>query len=85
MEHWANAANQGTAAAAAMLGTATPYTAYVVFWLADGRVTAGMNVNTGDVNEHLQRLARRRARIDPARLADPRVPLDDLAAETADA
>ena len=52
---------------------------FIVFWLRDGRVTAGMNVNVWDVNEHLQALVRSGATVDPARLSDPDVPLDDLA------
>ena len=52
---------------------------FVVFWLADGRVLAGMNVNIWDVNEQIQRLVRAGLPIDPARLADPAVPLDDAA------
>ena len=53
---------------------------FIAFWLRDGRVTAGMNVNIWDVNEHLQELVRSGARVDPDRLRDPDVPLDELAA-----
>ena len=52
--------------------------AFIAFWMADGRVTAGMNVNTWDVTAPIQQLIRSRAVIDPARLADPDVPLDSL-------
>jgi 3-phenylpropionate/trans-cinnamate dioxygenase ferredoxin reductase subunit len=52
---------------------------FIAFWLRDGRVTAGMNVNVWDVNEHLQELARSGASVDPDRLRDPDVPLDELA------
>jgi 3-phenylpropionate/trans-cinnamate dioxygenase ferredoxin reductase subunit len=52
---------------------------FIAFWLRDGRVTAGMNVNVWDVNEHLQALVRSGASIDPERLRDPDVPLDELA------
>ena len=52
---------------------------FVAFWLRDDRVVAGMNVNVWDVNESVQRLIRSRAVVDPARLADPAVPLEALA------
>jgi 3-phenylpropionate/trans-cinnamate dioxygenase ferredoxin reductase component len=52
---------------------------FIAFWLRDGRVAAGMNVNIWDVNEHIQELVRSGARVDRARLRDPDVPLDELA------
>jgi 3-phenylpropionate/trans-cinnamate dioxygenase ferredoxin reductase subunit len=52
---------------------------FIAFWLREGRVTAGMNVNIWDVNEHLQELVRSGASVDPDRLRDPGVPLDELA------
>jgi 3-phenylpropionate/trans-cinnamate dioxygenase ferredoxin reductase component len=52
---------------------------FIAFWLRDGRVAAGMNVNVWDVNEHLQELVRSGATVDGARLRDPDVPLDELA------
>jgi 3-phenylpropionate/trans-cinnamate dioxygenase ferredoxin reductase component len=52
---------------------------FIAFWLRDGRVTAGMNVNVWDVNEHLQELVRSGATVDADRLRDPDVPLDELA------
>jgi 3-phenylpropionate/trans-cinnamate dioxygenase ferredoxin reductase component len=114
VEHWANALNQGPAAARAMLGRTEPYDRLpyffsdqydvgmeysglvdpdaplvvrgdlaareaIVFWLGDdGAVMAGMNINVWDVNEHVQALIRSRAAVDPGRLADPDVPLEDL-------
>ena len=114
VEHWANALNQGPAAARSMLGRNAPYERLpyffsdqydvgmeysgladpgapivvrgdltareaVVFWLGDnGSVLAGMNVNVWDVNEQVQALIRSRATVDPARLADPGVPLEGL-------
>jgi 3-phenylpropionate/trans-cinnamate dioxygenase ferredoxin reductase subunit len=51
---------------------------FIAFWMRDGRVVAGMNVNVWDVNEQVQRLIRSRAQLDPARLADEDVPLDAL-------
>ncbi|MFI9271302.1 NAD(P)/FAD-dependent oxidoreductase [Kitasatospora sp. NPDC052896] len=53
---------------------------FIAFWLADGRVLAGMNVNVWDVVEPIQDLIRSRRPVDPAALADPDVPLADLSA-----
>src|SRR3984885_3956939 len=88
VEHWANALNQGPAAARAMLGEDVSYDRipyffsdqydvgmeysgyatswddvvfrgdreggeFIAFWLRDGRVVAGMNVNVWDVNGHV--------------------------------
>lgn len=111
VEHWANALNQGPAAARNMLGAGAPYDRLpyffsdqydagmeysglasaadevvirgdesarelIAFWVAEGRVLAGMNLNVWDVNDRVQELIRSRAVVDPARLADPDVPLD---------
>jgi 3-phenylpropionate/trans-cinnamate dioxygenase ferredoxin reductase subunit len=116
VEHWANALNQGPAAARAMLGEAVSYdrTPYffsdqydvgmeysgfatewdevvfrgdpaarelIAFWLAGGRVVAGMNVNVWDVNEHVQALIRSEQTVDAAALADPHTPLESLIAQ----
>ncbi|WP_249715082.1 NAD(P)/FAD-dependent oxidoreductase [Rhizomonospora bruguierae] len=51
---------------------------FIAFWLADGRVLAGMNVNVWDVTEPIEALVRSGRAVDPARLADPAVPLADL-------
>ncbi|GEL17746.1 NAD(P)/FAD-dependent oxidoreductase [Pseudonocardia asaccharolytica] len=51
---------------------------FVAFWLSDGRVLAGMNVNVWDVTDDIQRLVRSGAPVDPDRLADPGVPLSEL-------
>jgi 3-phenylpropionate/trans-cinnamate dioxygenase ferredoxin reductase subunit len=51
---------------------------FIAFWVRDGRVTAGMNVNVWDVNEQLQALVRAGATVDPERLRDPDVALDSL-------
>jgi 3-phenylpropionate/trans-cinnamate dioxygenase ferredoxin reductase subunit len=114
-EHWANALNEGAAAARAMLGhevsfddipyfytdqfdLGMEYSGYgpltrgakvvyrgnkagrefIAFWVADGKVVAGMNVNVWDVNEQVQRIIRSGAKIDEARLADESVPLEEL-------
>lgn len=49
---------------------------FLAFWLRDGRVSAGMNVNVWDVNDDLRALVGRT--VDPAALRDPGVPLTDL-------
>ncbi len=114
-EHWANALNEGPAAARSMLGQAEsfddiPYFytdqfdlgmeysgygplaagaqvvyrgdresgAFIAFWVADGRVVAGMNVNVWDVNDDVQGIIRRANAVDLAKLADPDVPLAEL-------
>ncbi|WP_127794078.1 NAD(P)/FAD-dependent oxidoreductase [Agromyces sp. LHK192] len=56
---------------------------YVAFWLADGRVVAGMNVNVWDVNPLVQRLIRSERVVSRDELADPSVPLDALAGDGA--
>jgi len=117
VEHWANALNQGPAAARRMLGSdetharlpyffsdqydvGMEYSGYatswdkvvfrgdtaarefVAFWLKGGRVLAGMNVNVWDVTEPIQALIRSGEPVDESRLADPGVPLEDLAVRT---
>ena len=118
VEHWANALNQGPAAARSMLGEEVSYEripyffsdqyevgmeysgyaeswdevvlrgdpgageGFVAFWLRDGRVLAGMNVNVWDVNQHVQDLIRAARPMDPRALADPGTPLDSLPALT---
>jgi 3-phenylpropionate/trans-cinnamate dioxygenase ferredoxin reductase component len=114
VEHWANALEQGPAAARAMLGQDLSYDRvpyffsdqydvgmeyaghsrpddevvfrgdpatreFIAFWLRDGRVAAGMNVNVWDVNEHIQALVRSGMTVDVARLTDPDVALDEIA------
>ena len=113
VEHWANALNQGPAAARAMLGGEVSYDRipyffsdqydvgmeysgyatswdevvfrgdreggeFIAFWLADGRVVGGMNVNVWDVNEHVQALIRSRRSVDVGALTDPDTQLDSL-------
>ncbi|MCS5734033.1 NAD(P)/FAD-dependent oxidoreductase [Herbiconiux daphne] len=51
---------------------------FVAFWLHEGRVVAGMNVNVWDVNETVQRIIRGGAVVDPVALADTSVPLDEF-------
>jgi 3-phenylpropionate/trans-cinnamate dioxygenase ferredoxin reductase subunit len=116
VEHWANALNQGPAAARAMLGDAAEYDRlpyffsdqydvgmeysgyarswdqvvfrgepdsgeFVAFWLREGIVVAGMNVNVWDVNQHVQALIRARQPVEVAVLADTDTPLESLAGE----
>jgi 3-phenylpropionate/trans-cinnamate dioxygenase ferredoxin reductase component len=118
VEHWANALEQGPAAARAMLGREVSYDKvpyffsdqydvgmeysghsegadrvvfrgdpatreFIAFWLRDGRVLAGMNVNLWDVADPIQALVRWGGRVDPDRLADPDAALDDTAALSA--
>jgi 3-phenylpropionate/trans-cinnamate dioxygenase ferredoxin reductase subunit len=52
---------------------------FVAFWLSEGRVVAGMNVNVWDVTEPIQGLVRARAEVPVERLTDPAVPLEELA------
>ena len=57
---------------------------FIAFWVAGGRVVAGMNVNVWDVNETVRRFIRTGARVDAARLADESIALDDLLAGAPD-
>jgi 3-phenylpropionate/trans-cinnamate dioxygenase ferredoxin reductase component len=54
---------------------------FIAFWLHDGRVAAGMNVNVWDVNEQIRTLIRSRQIIDVTKLTDPDTPLDSLGVE----
>jgi 3-phenylpropionate/trans-cinnamate dioxygenase ferredoxin reductase subunit len=113
VEHWANALNQGPAAARNMLGAHVAYDRvpyffsdqydvgmeysgyapqwdevvlrgdpaareFIAFWLREGRVLAGMNVNVWDVTDDIQALVRSGQTVDRARLADSDTPLADL-------
>ena len=53
---------------------------FIAFWLRDGRVVAGMNVNVWDVAPAIERLVASRAEVDVRRLTDERRPLEELAA-----
>jgi 3-phenylpropionate/trans-cinnamate dioxygenase ferredoxin reductase subunit len=118
VEHWANALNQGPAAARNMLGRNAPYDnvpyffsdqydigmeyagyatkwdevvfrgdvdarEFIAFWLADGHVVAGMNVNVWDVTDDIQALIRSSATVERDALEDSDTPLDELAASLA--
>jgi 3-phenylpropionate/trans-cinnamate dioxygenase ferredoxin reductase component len=115
VEHWANALNEGPAAARSMLGQDVSYDRvpyfftdqydlgmeysglsgegatvvcrgdvesreFIAFWVRDGRVEAGMNVNVWDVTAPIQDLIRSRSQVPADRLADPDVPLEVLVA-----
>jgi 3-phenylpropionate/trans-cinnamate dioxygenase ferredoxin reductase subunit len=54
---------------------------FLAFWLREGCVVGGMNVNVWDVNEHIQALIRARKPVEVAALTDPGTPLDHLAGE----
>jgi NADPH-dependent 2,4-dienoyl-CoA reductase/sulfur reductase-like enzyme len=51
---------------------------FVAFWLKEGRVLAGMNVNVWDVTEDIQNLIRSGRVLDQEALGDPTVPLRSL-------
>ena len=51
---------------------------FIAFWLSGDRVAAGMNVNVWDVIDPIKALINSGAAVDPARLADPEVPLADV-------
>ncbi len=54
---------------------------FIAFWLREGAVVAGMNVNVWGVADDIDRLVRdglAGARVDRARLADPDAPLGEL-------
>lgn len=62
-------------------GGASVADGFIVFWVKDGRVLAGMNVNVWDVTDDIQALVRAGwagTTVDLDRLEDPKVPLADL-------
>ncbi len=51
---------------------------FVAFWLdADNHLLAGMQVNIWDALDDIKNLIRKKAPVDPDKLADPEVPLSD--------
>ncbi|MEU1044599.1 FAD-dependent oxidoreductase [Streptomyces sp. NPDC005897] len=53
---------------------------FIAFWVKEGRVLAGMNVNVWDVTEPIQQLIRAKTRVDTEALANPHVSLESLVA-----
>ncbi|MFD3921947.1 NAD(P)/FAD-dependent oxidoreductase [Streptomyces sp. NPDC058595] len=53
---------------------------FIAFWLAEGRVLAGMNVNVWDVTDPIRDLVTSGRAVDADELADPDVPLTGLLA-----
>jgi len=53
---------------------------FVAFWLKDGRVVAGMNVNVWDVVDAIKALILSGKQVDRDALTDPAVPLDQVLA-----
>lgn len=51
---------------------------FVAFWIADGRVVAGMNVNVWDVNDRVQELIGSGRKVDLDRLADASIALAEV-------
>jgi 3-phenylpropionate/trans-cinnamate dioxygenase ferredoxin reductase subunit len=51
---------------------------FIAFWLEEGRVRAGMNVNVWDVTDAIQALIRDGRPVQVERLTDPDVPLDQV-------
>jgi 3-phenylpropionate/trans-cinnamate dioxygenase ferredoxin reductase subunit len=51
---------------------------FIAFWLARGRVLAGMNVNIWDVSDTIQAIVRSGRTVDAGRLADPEIPLEEF-------
>ena len=54
---------------------------FIAFWMQDDHVVAGMNVNVWDVSDPIRDIIAGGAVVPDARLADPDVPLADLAAQ----
>ncbi len=50
---------------------------FIAFWLAKGRLLAGMNVNIWDVSDQIQQIVVGGDLVDPGLLADPGVPLGE--------
>jgi NADPH-dependent 2,4-dienoyl-CoA reductase/sulfur reductase-like enzyme len=51
---------------------------FIAFWLNEGRLVAGMNVNVWDVNADIQSLIRSAKPLDPKRLTDPAIALSEV-------
>jgi NADPH-dependent 2,4-dienoyl-CoA reductase/sulfur reductase-like enzyme len=51
---------------------------FIAFWLREGRLIAGMNVNVWDVTDDIQSLIRSGRTLPKARLEDPSIPLSEV-------
>jgi NADPH-dependent 2,4-dienoyl-CoA reductase/sulfur reductase-like enzyme len=51
---------------------------FIAFWLSQGKVIAGMNVNVWDVNDDIQSLIRSAREVDLSRLINPDIPLPEV-------
>ncbi len=51
---------------------------FIAFWVLEGRVVAGMNVNIWDVQDAIKDLISSQRTVDTAKLADPQTPLEDI-------
>jgi NADPH-dependent 2,4-dienoyl-CoA reductase/sulfur reductase-like enzyme len=51
---------------------------FIAFWLQDGQLVAGMNVNVWDVTNDIQSLIRSGRRLDVSRLTNPDIALSDV-------
>ncbi len=51
---------------------------FIAFWVLDGKVVAGMNVNVWEVQDAIKELIGSGRRVDTQRLADPEIALDTL-------
>ena len=56
---------------------------FIAFWLRGDSLMAGMNVNVWDVSDPIQDLVHSGASVDRARLADPDVPIAEVATSRA--
>lgn len=51
---------------------------FIAFWVLEGRVVAGMNVNIWDVQDAIKALISSRRIVDTVKLADPQTPLEEI-------
>jgi 3-phenylpropionate/trans-cinnamate dioxygenase ferredoxin reductase subunit len=55
---------------------------FIAFWVQDRRVVAGLNMNVWEVNDAIRELIRSGEQVDPDRLRDPDIPIEQLTART---
>lgn len=51
---------------------------FIAFWVLEGRVVSGMNVNIWDVQDAIKALISSRRIVDTVKLADPQTPLEEI-------